>query len=115
MPTSSLQLPPINLHFSGADTAMNDTPPELSTSPSSLAVDDEQLTQTIHYIHEGKLIAFEIVNKRMSLTRLDSNVEEVDPIPGNIFERILKATLFPCIPLRIRRVKPKPLSTIDAS
>ena len=37
-------LPPIAVHLPGANALMNDIPVESSTSPSSLAADEEQLT-----------------------------------------------------------------------
>lgn len=75
---------------------------------------------------------FEVVNKRVSLTELDSIVVEVDPIPDNIFKRILKvgfscamlcrprvngldtqAIFYSCISRKARRVKANSFGTIS--
>jgi len=91
---------------------MNDIPVEWPTSPSSLDVDHEPLTRTVHYIHEGKSITFEIVNKRATLTELDSPAAEADPVPDNIFKRISKAIFRSCVPRKTRRVKAKFFGTL---
>ena len=48
---------------------------------------------------------FEVVNKRATLTELDSTIGEGDPIPENIFKRISKVGLgcavFRCLQLTI--------------
>ena len=44
MPASTHEIPAINLYIPGASAATSDIPVELSTSPSSLDVDHEQLT-----------------------------------------------------------------------
>jgi len=112
MPASTCGPLPINLHLPGANTVMGDIPVELPTSPSSLDVDHEQLTRTVHYIHEGEAITFEIVNKRTTLTELDSTVVEVDPISDNVFKRVLKVIFCSCVSRKIQRVKAKSFSTI---
>lgn len=48
MPASTCELPPITLHLPGANAVMNDIPVRLSASPSSLDVDNEQLTVRSH-------------------------------------------------------------------
>jgi len=111
MPASTCELPPINLRLPGANPVMSDIPVEFPTSPSSLDVDHEQLTRTVQYIHEGRLITFEVVNKRTTLTELDSTVVEVDPISDNIFRRILKAIFRSCLSRKPRRAKAKSFST----
>jgi len=112
---SSCAIPPVNVHFPGSNTAISDIPVGSSTSPSSLVADDEQLTRTVYYTHDGRSITFEIVNKRMSLVEPDFSTEEVDPIPDNIFKRILKTIFCSCIPLKTRRVKAKSLRTIGTA
>lgn len=104
MPTP--ELPPINVHLPGADAAMGNTPLKSSTSPSFLATDDEQLTQTVHCTYDGKSITYDIVIKRVSLVEPDTKIE-VDPIPGNIFEKISKGIFHSCFPFKMRRVKTK--------
>ena len=44
MPASTFELSSINVHLPGANGVMNDITVGLSTSPSSLDVDHEQLT-----------------------------------------------------------------------
>ena len=48
MLASSSEHPPINVHLPGANSVMSDIPVELSTSPSSLVLDDEQLMVRPH-------------------------------------------------------------------
>jgi len=97
MPAPTRELPAINLHLPDAKAVMSDIPVEWPTSPSSLDVDHEQLTRTVHFTHEGKSITFEVVNKRATLTELGSTVAEADPIPANIFKRISKAIFRSCV------------------
>lgn len=44
MPASPHKIPPINVHLPGANAVISEIPVELTASPSSLSVDDEQLT-----------------------------------------------------------------------
>ena len=131
MPASSCELPPISVNLPRTNAVMGDIPLESSTSPSSLAADDEQLTvrpclATFHslanifslqskpfitlttenpslcvlFVVTASVDArftslrfqFDIVNKRRSLTELDSDVEKVEPVPGNILGRISKVS-----------------------
>lgn len=49
MPASSCEFSPIDVHLPSANSVISDTALESSTSPSSLAVDDEQLTVRPHF------------------------------------------------------------------
>ena len=49
MPSSSSEPPPINIYLSGTNAVIGGIPYELSSSPSSLAADDEQLTVRPHF------------------------------------------------------------------
>lgn len=115
MPASPCEIPPINVHLPGANAVISEIPVKLTASPSSLAVDDEQLTRTVHYTHDGKSITFEIVNKRISLMEPDSSIEEADATPDNIFKRISRTLLCSCVFLKTRHVKAKSLRTIGAA
>jgi len=113
MPASAHEIPAINLYIQGASAVTSDIPVEFPTSPSSLDVDPEQLTRTVHYTHDGISITFEMVNKRTSLMELDSTVAEADLVPENIFKRISKAVFCSCISRKLRHVKTRSLSTVD--
>ncbi|KAF9785061.1 hypothetical protein BJ322DRAFT_1108528 [Thelephora terrestris] len=115
MPSTYCTTSSVNVHLPDANAAMSDIPVGPSTSPSILTQDDERLTRTAHYTHDGRSITFEIVNKRASLVESDFSIEEVDPVSGNIFKKISKTIFCFCITPKRRRVKSKPLNPITTA